>query len=141
MSEFADFMDGITDALDEEIQDAVLLDDGEYELRIVSMNFRASDDEEKPSPRYNFGLEPVSNPDAEMIWHSVWLPHSTKDARANKRSNRELKAFCIAFGLGWPVALPFEEDTMKGLTVFAQVGSETYEGEQKNKINSWVREA
>jgi len=142
MAEFVDFMDGINDAIDEDIQDAVILENGEYELKLASMNFRAKeDDADNPSPRYNFGFEPVGNDDADLIWYTLWLPHGTQDGRKRRRSNRDLKAFCEALGLGWPTTLPFEEDTMKGLTVHAEIGNETYEGEVRNKLVRFVKAA
>jgi len=142
MAEFADFMDGITDAIDEEIQDAVILEEGEHELKLVSIKFRAKEeDEDNPNPRYNVGFEPVQNPDAELVWYTLWLPHSTQDGRKRRRANRDLKNFAEALGLGWPINLPLEEEDLKELTVYASVGTETYEGEVRNNIKAWVKAA
>lgn len=140
MADITDFMDGIAGAIDEDVQDAVLLEAGEHQVKLVSMNFRVSEEnEENPSPRYNFGFEPVDNDEADLIWFTLWLPHSSQDGRRRRRSNRDLKSFCEAMGLGWPTALPFEEDIMKDLTTYAEIGTEVYEGETKNKIVRFVK--
>ena len=142
MAQFEDFMDAITGAVDEEIQDAVLLDEGEHELKIVSLKFKAKeDDEDDPLPRYNVGYEPTGNADAELIWYTLWLPHTNQDARKRRRANRDMKAWATAHGLGWPLNLPLDETDLKDLTVYASVGNETYEGETRNKITKFVTPA
>jgi hypothetical protein len=136
-----DFMDNIED-FDREIPDEVFVA-GELEVEIVSIDFHVSEDD-NPYPRFAANLKIVGNEEAELIFHTLWLPTKDDDKRSKNRRQRALRDFVRAFGYDWPLPLTdFNNENFKGRSSWANVANQVNRrnNEKEHVIKGWIAPA
>lgn len=79
------------------VPDLQALEEGEYELRIMSAEDYVGKTSGKASVRVV--LEVIGQPDAEMIFHYISLPNANDDERAKNSKLRRAKAFLSFFDI------------------------------------------
>lgn len=72
---------------------AEILPEGEHLVRITTAEIQGEDSD---YPRINVCLSPIDSPDAQPVYHALFLPTGGEDDRARRE---QIQRFLIAFGL------------------------------------------
>ena len=105
--------------------------DVEAEVRI-----RAVDMKHKDEGRMSVVLELPEYPDADDVFHTVWLPRDEADPKQNKRTLIALRRFYRAFGIDYTQPVDVKQD-MIGAKAWAILTTEEWEGVTRNKIKAF----
>lgn len=112
---------------------AKIVDPGEYTVRVERVELKASS--KNPACRFaNFLLIIEDDPEAEPIFHALFLPGTDADARTNLNRMRQAKTFYDAFGLDYEA----DAESFIGLTAKAILKQEEYNGQMQNSVKSFV---
>lgn len=116
-----------------DVPPAKTVDPGEYTVRVDKVELKAS--AKNAACRYaNFLLIIEDDPEAEPVFHALFLPGSDADARTNLNRQRQGKAMYDAFGLDYES----EAEDFIGLTAKAILKTEEYNGQMQNSVKSFV---
>ena len=115
----------------ENVPDAVIVDDGVYEVRAEKAELKVS---AKNVKYVNIMFVLTEEEMAEPVYYSLFLPGTDADERQNLRRLRDAKHFADCFGLSHD----FELQDIMGVTGHVNITSEDYNGQKQNKIKSLV---
>jgi hypothetical protein len=104
------------------------------------MKFQISDEGEYP--RFSVHFKILDNEEAELVYHTAWLPTKDDEKRQKNRRQRALRDMIRAFGYEWPMDLTeLNDDNFKGRTVWATIGNKERDGQREHVIKGWVAPA
>jgi len=122
----------------EDVHEPELAPDGEYDIRLISVELKTS---EKSGREYINALMAIEGENAPLVAHMIVLPDGEKPDM-DERRKLDIKRFCTAFNL--PLTLNFSEDGkmtgVKNLVARALVGTEqgTEGYDDRNRVKRWV---
>lgn len=102
------------------------------------VRIRAVDTKHQDEGRISVVLELPEFPDADDIFHTVWLPKEEADAKQNKRTLIALKHFYEAFKIDYTQPVDVKQDLI-GAEAWAILTTEEWEGIKRNKIKAFVK--
>jgi hypothetical protein len=109
----------------------------EYELRIEGAEIKESKGEKTAGQSMlNIRCSIPSEPDTQQVYEIVMLPHGDADEEQNNQRKRQLKRLLESIGLD--ISRGFNIDELVGLTFWAILDVETYQGEDRNRIKRYM---
>ena len=116
-----------------DVPDPILVDEGEYELQIKAADPQVSENTGRHAIRLR--LENLDEPDAEAIFHSIWLPKDEDDDSKRKKMLQGMKRQVEALGLD---LANYTLEDFVGITVRAHVIQTEFDGQYRNEIKKFL---
>jgi len=103
----------------------------------TTVKIRAVDLKHKDEGRMSVILELPEYPNADDIFHTVWLPREDNDPKQNKRTMIALRRFYQAFSIDYSQPIDVKQDLV-GAEAWAILTTEEWEGVTRNKIKAFT---
>lgn len=124
---------GFMDTNLEDVQDLVVLEAGEYQLRCVSAEIKIS---AKGNEYLNIRLDVPEVMNADDIYHILMAPDG-EDAKKDNKRKIAIRDALAAFGVGYDALT--NPEILEGLTVWAILGvEEDEEYGPKNRVKRFI---